>query len=120
MPSANHCRWPEVWNRSVLGDVRGVDEVVAGLLVPLPRVVLHLPPDDAALGVEDGEPGTDLVGEREQVELGAELAVVALVGLLEEGQVILERLSRLPCGAVDALQLRVLARFPASTRRRCA
>ena len=58
--------------------------------------------------MEDGEPGTDLVGEREQVEVGADLAVIALVGLLEEGQVILERLSRLPRGAVDALQLRVL------------
>ena len=45
-------------------------------------------PDHAALGVEDGQAGADLRGEREQVQLGAELAVVALLGLGQEGQVL--------------------------------
>src|SRR5919107_971112 len=49
--------------------VRGVDELVALLLVAAPRVVLHDPADDAALGVEDGEAGADLLRDREQVEL---------------------------------------------------
>lgn len=91
-----------------LGDVGRVDERVAVLLVPTARVVLHLAADDAALRVEDRQAGTDLVGEREQVEFGAELAVVALGGFLEAHQVRLELVLVGPGGAVDALQLRVL------------
>jgi len=37
--------------------------------------------------VEDREAGADLLGDGEQVEFGAELAVVALGGLLQEVQV---------------------------------
>ena len=91
-----------------LGDVRGADEVEALLDVPAADVVLHLPLDDAALGVEDREAGADLVGEAEQVQLGAELAVVAALGLVQPVQVGLEGVLALPRGAVDPLQLRVL------------
>ena len=70
-----------------LGDVRRVDERVAGRLVLEPRVVLQLAADDAALGVEHRQAGADLVGEAEQVEVGAELAVVAAGRLLEQLQV---------------------------------
>ena len=93
-----------------LGDVRGVDERVPGLLVPLARVVLQLAADDAALGVEHGQAGADLVGEGEQVQLGAELAVVAAGRLLEQLQVRLQRVAGRPGGAVHPLQLRVLLR----------
>src|SRR5678815_1589833 len=41
-------------------------------------------------------------------ELGGELAMVALGGFLEVVEVLLERLLRLPGGAVDALQHRAL------------
>ncbi len=99
---------PRGLEQVALGDVRGVDERVARLLVPLARVVLELPADDAALGVEDRQPGADLLGEGEQVELRAELAVVAALGLLEHLQVGVLRGARLPRGAVDPLQLRVL------------
>ncbi len=92
----------------LLGDVRRVDEVVAGLLVPPARVVLHHLADDAALGVEDGEPGAELLGDGEEVQFGAELAVVALLGLGEELQVLLELVLGGPRGAVDPLELRVL------------
>ncbi len=95
-----------------LRDVRRVDELVARLLVALARVVLHHPPDRAALRVEHREARADLVGEREQVELGAELAVVALLGLLEAVQVLLERGLRFPRGAVDALEHRALLVAP--------
>ena len=91
-----------------LGDVRGVDELVAGLAVLAARVVLELAPDDAALGVEHRQAGTDFVGEAEQVQLGAELAVVAALRLLDQLQVRVERLLRLPRGAVDALQAGVV------------
>ena len=61
----------------VLGDVRGADVLEALLDVPAADVVLHLALDHAALGVEDGQARPELVGEAEQVLLGAELAVVA-------------------------------------------
>ena len=91
-----------------LGDVRRVDELVARLHVALPRVVLHEPADGPALGVEDGQARADLLGEGEEVELGAELAVVAPLGLLQPVQVLGQRLLGLPGRAVDALQLLAL------------
>ena len=97
-----------MWNSPSLADVRGADVVEALLDVALPDVVLHLPLDHAALGVEDGQAGADLVGEAEQVELATEPAVVAPLGLLDPVQVLLERLLGLPGGAVDPLQLLVL------------
>jgi hypothetical protein len=60
------------------------------------------------LGWNTDRPGADLVGEREQVELLAELAVVALGGLLEALLVGAQLVLGGPGGAVDALQLRVL------------
>ena len=54
----------------------------------------------------------ELLGEAEQVELGAELAVVALGRLLEAVQVLFELGLRGPRRAVDALQLRVLLVAP--------
>ena len=91
-----------------LRGVRGVDELVALLLVAAARVVLHDPAHDAALGVEDGESGADLLGDGEQVEFGAEFAVVALLGLGEEVEVRLQLVPGRPGGAVDALEHRVL------------
>ena len=90
-----------------LGDVRRVHELVAGLLVANPAVVLHEPAHDAALGMEHGQARTDLFGEREQIELDAELAVVALLGFFEAMQVGGEGLVVLPRRAVDALQHRL-------------
>ena len=91
-----------------LGDVGRVDELVAALLVAPARVVLHEPAHETALGVEHGQARADLVGEREQVQLGAELAVVALLGLLEPLEVRLQVGGRRPRRAVDALELGVL------------
>lgn len=48
----------------------------------------------------------------EEVELGAEFAVVALAGFFEAGQVGLERLGVRPAGAVDTLQHGVLGISP--------
>ena len=95
-----------------LGDVGRVDEVVARLHVALPRVLLHQPADGAALGVEDGQARADLLGEAEEVELGAELAVVAPLGLLELVQVGGQRLLGLPGRPVDALELLALLVAP--------
>ncbi len=87
----------------------GVDELVPGLFVLAPRVVLQLLADDPALGVEHRQPGPELVGEAEQVELHPpELAVVAALRLLDQLEVPVERLLRLPRGAVHALQAGVV------------
>jgi hypothetical protein len=59
------------------------------------------------LGWNTARPAADLVGEAEQVELDAELAVVALLGLLEAVEVLGERLLGVPRRAVDALQHRL-------------
>src|SRR4029453_13604777 len=53
-----------------------VDEQGPGLLVPPARVLLHHAPDDAALGMEYGQAGADLVRDREQVQLDPEPARV--------------------------------------------
>ena len=99
-------------NRSFFVMCGRVDVGVAGGAVAAQRVLLHLLAHDAAPGVPDRQPGADLVGEREQVELLAEPAVVALGRLLEPllvgAQLVLGR----PGGAVDALQLRVLLAAP--------
>ncbi len=58
--------------------------------------------------MEHGEPRADLLREREQVELDAELPVVAALGLLQPQQVRVEVLLGRPRGAVDPGELRVL------------
>ena len=91
----------------------GRADVVEALLdVPTADVVLHLPLDHAALGVEDDQAGADLVGEAEEVQLRAEPPVVAALGLGQLLQVGLVGVLALPRGAVDALQLRVLLAAP--------
>ena len=87
-----------------LGDVRGADVVEALLDVPAADVVLHLPLDHPASGVEHRQAGADLVGEAEQVQLGAEAPMVAALGLGQQLLVRVQRLLGLPGGAVDALQ----------------
>ena len=72
------------------GDVRGVDEAVAGLSVARPGVVLHHLADEPSLGMEDGQSGAELGGEGEQVELGTEPAVVTALCLFDTVQVRLD------------------------------
>src|SRR5690606_8009021 len=52
--------------------------------------------------------GSDLLGEREEVEFLAQAPVIALGGLLETVLVRAQLVLRRPGRAVDALQLRVL------------
>src|SRR5689334_9553067 len=83
---------------------RYTDVLKAFFDVPATYVVLHLALQHPALGMEDGETRPELVGEGEQVELRAEPAMVALLGLFEHGEVRRQRVLGLPGGAVDALQ----------------
>src|SRR5699024_7692197 len=63
--------------------------------------------------------GAYLVGEAEQVKLRPQATVVALFGFLQHVLVLGELLLGLPCGAVDALQARVVL-VAAPIRRRGA
>src|ERR1700677_3653781 len=84
--------------------MRGIDEFIPGLDVLAPPILPQLPTHKGALGVENRQAGTDFVGETEQVQLDAELAVVAALSLFDQLEVAVQRLLRLPGGAVDALQ----------------
>src|SRR5207344_1391432 len=64
-------------------------------------------PDHLALGVPEGRAGRDVV-EAEQVELGPQPSMVALLRLGATPQVGVELLLVLPCRAVDALKHRAL------------
>ena len=81
--------------------------LIAAVAIDLAHVLLDLLPQRPALGVPEDHSRRVLL-HVEQVELRAELAVVALLGLLEHLQVgVLVFLLR-PCGAVDPLQHFVL------------
>jgi hypothetical protein len=91
-----------------LGDVRREHELVAGALVLGTAVVLHELADQAALGVVERKAAADLGGKVEQVQLEAELSVVALRRLFQLVEVGFERLAAVPRRAIDALQLCVV------------
>ncbi len=120
MLSANHCRWPDVSNRS--------ERVMCGVLTKeypasmwrCPRVVLHHLADQSALRVKDGQSRTELGGEGEEVKLGPEPAVITALGFLDTMEMGLEGLLRLPRGAVNPLQLRpVLVAPPVGAGHAC-
>ena len=91
--------------------LRGPDLDVAGGIEAAPHVGLDRAVDRPALGVPERRAGRFLL-EVEQVELLAEPAVVAALGLREPVQVVVELLAARPGGAVDALQHRVAAVAP--------
>ena len=61
--------------------------------------------EHAALRMPNGQARSELAWETEQVELGPEPAMIALLGFFELGQVCVERPGRRPGGAIDPLQL---------------
>ena len=74
----------------------------------LAAVVLHHPADYSTLGMEDSEARTDLIWEAKQVQLNAQLAMIALCRLFEALQVRVMLFLRRPCGSIDSLQLLVV------------
>src|SRR5215207_6875091 len=62
--------------------------------------------------MENCETGADLAGEGEEIELGAEPAMVTALGLFELVQMRVERSLGLPRRAVDALEHRALLVAP--------
>jgi hypothetical protein len=83
-------------------DDGGANLLVAALHQFLAHEVFQLAPDDDAAGVPEGVAGRLLV-EAEEVELRAQLAVVALLRLLDDLEVLRQLLLREERGAAHAL-----------------
>jgi hypothetical protein len=99
--------------------VRAEDQVVPGAVVLGPPVVLDRPADAGALGVPQHQAGADLVGHGKQVQLAADLAVVAALGLFQPREVRFQRVLGGERGAVDPLEhLVVLVATPVGPRDR--
>ena len=77
--------------------------LIAVVLVNLAHVLLDLLPDRPALGVPEHGTWRMLV-DVEQIQLAAQLAVVALFGFFQAEQIVLQLILGRPGRAVDALQ----------------
>ena len=64
-----------------LSYVRRVHKVIARFDMTATGVLLHLVADDATLDMEYRETRTNLIREAEQIQLGAQTAVIALLSL---------------------------------------
>ena len=91
-----------------LGDVRRGDAAIAVLALFLQRQEFQLLADHHAVGHPERQAGADIGREGEELQLAAELAMVALFRFLQPVQIGVQFLLVAPGGAVDALQLRVL------------
>ena len=85
-------------------DVRRVDEIVAVPEDELALEVLDLASNHSAVRMPENEPCTDTRIRREEIELAAERAMIATLGLLEAMQIGGEIFLVPPRRAVDALQ----------------
>jgi len=85
-------------------DLRAQDDVVAPLEMLLALPVLDDGAQHGPLGVPDDEPRPHLLVDLEEVELPAQLAVVAPLGLLDEGEILLHLLRGGKPRPVDALE----------------
>ena len=109
---------PRLLPQPLVDEHRRGDLLVAARVQRLPGEPFELADEDHPLRQPERRPGGD-VEEVEEVELATELAVVALLCLLEAPEMAVELLRRQPRGAVDALEHRVpLVAAPVRTRRR--
>ncbi len=93
--------------------VRRVDQRIAALQILVAHPVFDDLADAAALGMKEDQAGAGEFLDAEQIELLAELAVVALLGFFQLREVCVQIFLAEERGAVDALQLRVvLVAFP--------
>ena len=96
-------------------DERGGDLDVAGLVVDLAPVVEQRVLENHAVREEEREAG-GLVAHHKEIHLGADLAVIALLGLLDHAEVLIELLLGGESDAVDAREhLVVLVVLPIRT-----
>ena len=94
---------PSLLPQALVQDLRALDLLVAVVAVHAAHVLLHLLPHGPALGVPEHGTGRVLV-DVEQVQLTAELAVVALLGFFQHREVLLQLILARPSRAIHALQ----------------
>ena len=94
---------PGGFPQSAIHHVRGIHLDVTGLFLALAHIADQLLEQGPALGVPEHRARCAVV-EMEQVQLCAQLAVIALAGFFEAGEVGLEVLGVGPAGTVDPLQ----------------
>ena len=100
-------------------DVGGEQDVVAAGPVAFPPVLFDDSPDTRAVGMPENEAPAKFVVGAEEVELRAEPAVVALLGLFEHVQVVFELFLGERDRSVDPLHLRApLVALPVGPRHR--
>jgi len=98
-------------------DLRSQDNVVAPLEMLLALPVLDDGAQHRPLGVPDDESGAHLLVDLKEVQLPAELAVIAALGLLDEGEVLLHLFGCREPRPVNALEhLVVLVAPPVGAR----
>ena len=103
MLSLKFCQWPERSHSERSRICGALHFLVAVVLVDAAHVLLDLLPDRPALGMPEHH-ARRLFLRVEEVELLAELAVVALLGFLDAVEVGVEVLLLRPRRAVDALE----------------
>ena len=86
-------------------DVRGKDEVVAALEQFVAEPVLDDLSNEAALGMPEDEAGAGFFLNAEEVELDAELAMVAALGFFKTVQMFVQLFLREESHGVNALEL---------------
>ena len=85
-----------------------VDQIVAAVVMRLAPEILDDRPQPAALGVPEDQTRADVLADGEEIQLAAELPVVALLRLGETVHEVVQLCLREECRAVDALQLLVV------------
>src|SRR5213594_562212 len=88
-------------------DVRRVNKVVAALEQLFAQPVFDNLPNQAALGMPENQAGAGLFLNTEQVELDAELAMIAALGFLDAVQMLVQLFLREESDRVNALKLRI-------------
>ncbi len=91
-----------------LGEVGCADVLVAQAPLEIEDVLLEQTADGGALGQPEWQACSDFLADGEELELFAEAAVIAALGVFEAREIVVEILLREEGGAVDALKLRVL------------
>ena len=102
--------------QAAVEQLRTLDLLIAGGVEPAPQIVLDDAKERPSLRMPE-DAADRLLADVEEVELASEPAMVAALGLFEPKEVLVEFLLARPGGAVDALQLGVLAGRRANRRR---
>ena len=89
--------------QAFVDDLWAFDFVVTAVAVDLAHVLLHLLPDGPPFGMPENQTGRVVV-DMEQVQLTAELAVIAFFGLFKAQQILLQVFFAGPSGAIHALK----------------